>query len=276
MPVLSALELHVAGRHQELLPATSLEAPRAALLLVQGNGQQTRTALALTLTGRMKPTSGTVHWGHDADITHLRRHSALIDAPDVNEPEQHLSVKDLTAEDLALVPRKFRGRTRPTAWLDKHGHADIARKWVDELAPEPRLRLLTDLALANADVDVLVVDSPDRHSADPQDWLPFLQRLADGSARPDGERGLTVIATVAAIPDHWHGAVAQVGDVAPGKDPAASEPAAAEAATEGISAPGPEDQRAVAESEPPRDEPAAPPADPAADPAHKHQAQETK
>ncbi|MBG0740091.1 ABC transporter ATP-binding protein [Paeniglutamicibacter antarcticus] len=237
MPVLSASKLHVQGRHRDLLPATSLAPQRGTLLLVQGDGQDRRTALALTLTGRMRPTSGSVHWGHEEGIAHLRRHSALIDAPDVNEPEQHLSVQDLTAEDLALVPGKFRDRTRPAAWLAKHGHADIAAKWVDELAPEPRLKLLTDLALANADVDVLVVDSPDRHSADPQDWLPFLQRLAAGngtsatSGTPDSSgtsdtavpvRPLTVIVTVATIPGNFHGAVARLGDAPPGVTPAGS------------------------------------------------------
>ncbi|MCY0905613.1 ABC transporter ATP-binding protein [Arthrobacter sp. H14-L1] len=215
MSVLSASKLQVQGRHRDLLPATSLEAQRGTLLLVQGDGQERRTALALTLTGRMRPTSGSVHWGHEGDIAHLRRHSALIDAPDVNEPEQHLSVQDLTAEDLALVPRKFRDRTRPAAWLAEHGHADVAAKWVDELDPEPRLKLLTDLALANADVDVMVVDSPDRHSADPQDWLPFLQRLAAGSGTAAPVRPLTVIVTVATIPENWHGAVARLGDTPP-------------------------------------------------------------
>ncbi|WP_434617365.1 ABC transporter ATP-binding protein [Arthrobacter sp. A5] len=246
------------------MPATSLEAPRGAVLLVQGDGRQRRTALALTLTGRMKPTSGTVHWGREADITHLRRHSALIDAPGVNEPEQHLSVKDLAAEDLALIPRKFRDRTRPKAWLVKHGHSEIAGKWTDELAPEPRLRLLTDLALANPDVDVLVVDSPDRHSDDAQDWLPFLQRLAAGTGRHDGGHRLTVIAVVANFPLDWDGATAQVGDI-----PAVPAPAPEAAPTEPAVEPAPEPATEEISAQVPQAQPAA------AKPAHNDESQET-
>ncbi|HEV7167806.1 MAG TPA: ABC transporter ATP-binding protein [Micrococcaceae bacterium] len=228
--MLSATKLHVKGRHRDLLPATTLQASPGTLLLAQADGQDTRTTLALTLTGRMKPSSGTAGWGHDPDIAHLRRHTALLDAPNVNEPERHLSVKDLVAEDLALVPRKFRDRTRPAAWLARHGYSDLAGKWVEELEPGQRLALLVDLALADSDVDVLVVDSPDRHTEDVQDWLPLLQALAEGPEKDgpdddDGGRRLAIIATVGSVPGCWDGAVAHVGG-----QPAAAAPAFAPAA----------------------------------------------
>jgi hypothetical protein len=225
--VLSATELYVKGRHQDLLPATTLHAPSGTLLLVQADRQDTRTALAVTLSGRMKPTAGTASWGHDPDIAHLRRHTALLDAPGVNEPERHLSVKDLVAEDLALVPRKFRDRTRPAAWLARNGHSELIGKWVEELQPEERLNLLADLAQADADVEVLVVDSPDRHSGDPQDWLPLLRRLAGRTGHngaDDGGRGLTVIATVGSVPAEWDGAVARAGGQPGEIKPAEAEP----------------------------------------------------
>jgi len=221
--LLSATELQVRGRHKDLLPATTLQVPPGTLLLAQADGQDTRTTLALTLAGRMRPSSGAASWGRDPDIAHLRRHTALLDAPNVNEPERHLSVKDLVAEDLALVPRKFRDRTRPAAWLARHGYSDLADKWVEELEPGRRLALLVDLALADADVDALVVDSPDRHTDDAQDWLPLLQRLADGNGKDggddDGGRRLTVVATVGSVPGCWDGTVAHVG-----AQPGAAEP----------------------------------------------------
>ncbi|MCY1217153.1 hypothetical protein D9M72_290550 [compost metagenome] len=55
-----------------------------------------------------------------------------------------------------------------------------------------------------------MVDSPDRHSAAPADWLPRLQELAY-----DGGRPLAVVATVAALPDHWTGPAAEIGNAVP-------------------------------------------------------------
>ncbi|WP_427016331.1 ABC transporter ATP-binding protein [Pseudarthrobacter sp. P1] len=236
--MLSTAQVHVNGRHHTLLPATTLAAERGRLLLVQADGQDRRTALALALSGRLKPSSGTVALGHDGNIARLRRRSAIIDSPNVNEPERHLSVRSLVAEDLAMVPRKFRDRTRPTAWLVRQGHTDLVGKWVEELDSSTMLELLVELALANPEVELVVVDSPDRHTVDDSRWLPFLARLAEGADLAGRE--LLVVAVVGRIPDAWDGAVAHAGDAPPepepgeepepdaGPDPAAEpEPAAA-------------------------------------------------
>jgi hypothetical protein len=214
--VLSAKQLHLAGRHHTLLPPTTLEANRAQVLLVQGDGQERRTALALALTGRMKPSSGAVLLGHDHAMAALRKRSAIIDSPEVNAPENHLTVRSLVSEDLALVPFKFRDRTRPTAWLVTHGFRDILDKRVEELEPDRLLHLQLELALADRDVDLLVVDSPDRHTADTSSWLPLLEQAAAGligHADDDGlpPRELIVIAVVGRVPDNWTGPTAVAG-----------------------------------------------------------------
>ena len=215
--MLSTNRLHIDGRRHTLLPATTLEANRAEVLLVQADGQERRTALSLALTGRMKPSSGTVTLGHDGSMASLRRRSAVVDAPGVNAPEQHLSVKSLTAEDLALVPLKFRDRTRPTEWLVKNGFRDILDQWVEQLAPNRLLHLQLELALANHDVELLVVDSPDRHTADSTAWLPLLQQAAAGNfgVEPNAgnpPRNLLVIGVVGQLPEGWDGPTAFVGN----------------------------------------------------------------
>ena len=83
----------------------------------------------------------------------------------MNEPEQHLSVRDLVTEDLALIPRRYRGALLSKPWLKVNSFEDIADLWTEQLAPDKRMELLTALALANPHTDLLVVDSPDRHSA---------------------------------------------------------------------------------------------------------------
>lgn len=205
------------GRRDDLLPPTSLEAARGDLLLVEGVRQDQRTALALALSGRMKPSAGIVNWDGSARIKVLRQASSVVDSPGVNEPEQHLSVRDLVTEDLALVPRRHRGAARSTPWLRLNNFEDIAGLWTEQLPAGRRTELLTALALANPDTDLLVVDSPDRHSGDAADWLPRLQELAHDAGRP-----LAVVATVTRLPDSWTGPAAVIGNAIPQADPDAA------------------------------------------------------
>ncbi len=244
--MLSVNQLQVKGRRDPLLPATSLQAKRGELLLVSGDRQDQRTALALTLSGRMKPSGGAVSWDGNARIKQLRLASALVDSPGVNEPEQHLSVRDLVTEDLALIPRRYRGALLSKPWLKVNSFEDIADLWTEQLQPARRMELLTALALANPHTDLLVIDSPDRHSADASDWLPRLQRLAD-----DAGRQLAVVATVTALPDSWTGPTAEIGNALPAP----------------VEAPAPEQEPtpAIATAQTPTPEPApAPAGEPAA------------
>ncbi|HAP89438.1 MAG TPA: ABC transporter ATP-binding protein [Arthrobacter bacterium] len=215
--MLSVQQLHVKGRRDDLLPPTSLRARRGELLLVTGERQDQRTALALTISGRMKPTGGRISWDRSERTKSLRLASALVDSPNVNEPEQHLSVRDLVTEDLALVPRRYRGALLSKPWLKVNRFEDIADLWTEQLPPDRRMELLTSLALANPHTDLLVVDSPDRHSAHAADWLPRLEELAY-----DGGRPLAVVVTVAALPAGWTGPAAVVGNSVhrPGATPA--------------------------------------------------------
>jgi hypothetical protein len=87
---------------------------------------------------------------------------------------------------------------------------DIADLWTEQLDPSRRLGLLTALALASPHTDLLVVDSPDRHGADPGNWLPRLEQLAFDAGRP-----LAVVATVAAPPPSWSGPSVAIGNAVP-------------------------------------------------------------
>ncbi|MCU1516620.1 MAG: transporter ATP-binding protein [Pseudarthrobacter sp.] len=207
--MLSVQHLHAKGRRDDLLPPTSLQAGRGQLLLVPGTSQDQRTALALLLSGRMRPTTGSISWDGDPKTKRIRLASALVDSPGVNEPEQHLSVRDLVTEDLALIPRRYRGALLSKPWLKVNSFEDIADLWTEQLAPNQRIGLLTALALANPHTDLLVVDSPDRHTALTSDWLPRLERLAY-----DGGRPLAIVATVAAVPAGWTGPTAAIGNAA--------------------------------------------------------------
>ena len=205
--MLSVQQLQINGRRGDLLPATSLQVRRGELLLVAGEGQDQRTALALALSGRMKPSNGVLSWDTTTKTKKIRLASALVDSPGVNEPEQHLSVRDLVTEDLSLIPRRYRGALLSKPWLKVNSFEDIAGLWIEQLPAARRLELLTALALADPATDLLVLDSPDRHSADPAAWLPRLQALASDAGRP-----LAVVAVVGALPDNWTGSAAVIGN----------------------------------------------------------------
>ena len=208
--MLSAHQLQAKGRRDPLLPPTSLTVARGELLLVAGDRQDQRTALALLLSGRMKASGGQLSWDNNSRTKLLRLAAALVDSPGVNEPEEHLSVRDLVTEDLALIPRRYRGALLSRPWLKVNRFEDIAELWTEQLEPRRRLELLTALALANPRTDLLVVDSPDRHSADELTWLPRLQALAYDAGRP-----LAVVASVSAVPASWDGPVSLIGNAAP-------------------------------------------------------------
>lgn len=217
--MLTTNQLHIDGRRHTLLPATTLEARRGEVLLVQANGQERRTALSLALTGRMKPSTGTVVLGHDDSLAALRRRSAIVDAPEVNAPEHHLTIRSLAAEDLALVPFRFRDRTRPSDWLRRNGFEDILGRWIEEVDPGRLLHLQLALALANKDVELVVVDSPDRHTSDDESWLPLLTRLAAGELEHGADDGapprpLMVVAVVGRLPLDWDGPAVTAGEAA--------------------------------------------------------------
>lgn len=161
----------------------------------------------------MKPGGGSISWDNSHRPRALRLAAGLVDSPGVNEPEEHLSVRDLVTEDLALVPRRYRSALLSGPWLKVNSFEDIADLWTEQLNARRRLELLTALALANPNTDLLVVDSPDRHSADHNDWLQRLQQLAS-----DGGRPLAVVATVSALPPSWTGPFAAIGNAVPVED----------------------------------------------------------
>ena len=160
-------QLSVNGRRDELLPATSVQVRRGELLLVSGTRQDQRTALALALSGRLKSSAGHVEWDGRPGIKTLRQASAVVDSPGVNEPEQHLSVRDLVTEDLSLIPRRHRGPLASKPWLKVNRFEDIAGLWTEQLPADRRIQLLTALALADAPL-----------------WLLFLAAVPTGASVP--------------------------------------------------------------------------------------------
>lgn len=203
--MLIADNISINGRHAPLLLPTSLGVAAGELLLVHAEPQTTRTALALALSARMRPDTGKVAWEGDASLAGVRALSMLVDSPEINEPESHLKVRDLVAEDLALHPGPFWRRSSIDAWLDRHHLTDLAGQFLDAIDPLDRLRIMTHLSLEEHATTLLVFDSPDRHAIEPGAWIQHLAQTAAGRRHP------AIIAIVNAIPTSWEGPVAHAG-----------------------------------------------------------------
>jgi hypothetical protein len=178
------------GRREHALPATSaaFESGRAAL--VAAETAQRPTVLGLIASGRMRPDAGRVEISTRSqssrsrrrsdgrtDASALRRHVALVDAPDVSEPEPNVTLAGVAAEELMFAGR----RSDPLAvrrWLDEHALGHAASVPVSNVDPADRVRALCELAVLRAGVEGIVLVSPDRHGGEPAAWWAIAEDFA--------------------------------------------------------------------------------------------------
>ncbi|WP_017974413.1 ATP-binding cassette domain-containing protein [Actinopolyspora halophila] len=172
-----ATGVEVAGPHGPLLDPTSLHIRSGELLLVAGPPGSGRTALALALSGRLRPDSGTVLRNGHACPSRLRRATAVVDSAGITEPEGSVELSEAVAEGLGLGGRPF-GRRAVRRWLSEHGLHRSARKRFEQLAPECRTRVLLDLARVARGTEALLLDCPDRHGGDPLSWYTAAREAA--------------------------------------------------------------------------------------------------
>lgn len=95
--------------------------PRGGVTVLVGNGGRGRTALLLTLAGRMKPSSGSITAFDRTDAPHdLFRHAGVGFIGEVDEIVQAIRVRDIVTEQLRWNHRWF-------AWVPPATPDDLAR-----------------------------------------------------------------------------------------------------------------------------------------------------
>jgi ABC-2 type transport system ATP-binding protein len=110
----SARELGLDGPRGTVFADVSFEAPPGSLIALEGPSGSGRTCLLLSLTGRMKATSGHALVGAKRlpeQLAAVRRISALAAVPGVTDLEPALSVAEHLRER-ALLQRRFGGSLR--------------------------------------------------------------------------------------------------------------------------------------------------------------------
>jgi hypothetical protein len=136
------------------------------LTLVAGEPGTGHTAFGLLLSGRMKPSTGTV--SPDAKI--LRKRAVLIDAPEVNEPEEALTLTAVVGEELAMNGMPS-GKKAVHDWLVEHAADEHATKRFEHVPPHTRCAVMLELSSERPGVTTLILDCPDRYHPNPREWF---------------------------------------------------------------------------------------------------------
>ncbi|WBQ05349.1 hypothetical protein [Kribbella sp. CA-293567] len=185
---LRAHAISVQGPHAPMLLATSVSVSDHQLVLLAGYPGPGHVALALGLSGRLKPNGGDVQLDGSTNGRVLRQRVAVVDAPGITEPDDALPVQTVVGEELAIAGLKA-GRKAVAEWLSSHDWAEYAdRRW-EHLPVAVRTRMLAELTVARPDVKVVILTMPDRLGGDPHDWYGVGRELAS--------RGYGVIVTCA-------------------------------------------------------------------------------
>lgn len=165
------------GKEGSALPPTTLSYETGRAVLARAETERRPTVLGLLASGRMRPDTGSVLLDGEADAAGIRSRVALVDAPEVSEPVADISVAGVVMEDLMFAglpgtPRDAR------LTLRQLGLESQARSSMADLAPDLRIRLLTELAVLRDDVEGLVLVAPDRHGGDPLRWWSIAEEFA--------------------------------------------------------------------------------------------------
>lgn len=171
------------------LPPTSVVFESGTVTRVVMETEQRPTVLGLIATGRMRPESGTVTIDGEDSRRQLRRRIALVDAPNVSEPEPDVTFGGAIAEELMYADRA----SSPVAarlWARSMGMLDSFDLPMADVDPGTRIRALLELAALRTHdgsntIDGIVLVSPDRHGGDPREWMRIAELLA--------ARGLAVL-----------------------------------------------------------------------------------
>lgn len=181
-----AHRLGVRGTRGWVFRDVELDVPGGALVAVSGIAGTGRTALLLTLGGRMKPAEGSVSVGGFTRPGDVQRAAALGIVPGVTELDPALTVREHLNEALALregVFGRFRGReTRRQRALERVGLNVGPQALADELPPDEAQLLGAALALTG-DPGLLLLDDVDEGlPADRQRdlWRRLAAIAADG------------------------------------------------------------------------------------------------
>ncbi|MFD1859708.1 hypothetical protein [Aeromicrobium camelliae] len=174
---LEAIAISVEGPHATVLRPTDLQARSGDVCVVEGPPGAGHTALSLVLGGRLRPDGGKVLVDGARAAQTLRESVALVDVPDVSEPDEVLKLSTIVAEELAMAGRPA-GQRAVRTWLDRHDADAWHGTRMEEVPGAVRVMMLAELAALRPGTEALVICCPDRYGTSADDAYAVAERLA--------------------------------------------------------------------------------------------------
>ncbi|WP_287015152.1 ATP-binding cassette domain-containing protein [Gordonia sp. (in: high G+C Gram-positive bacteria)] len=119
--LLHAEEIGVRASWGRIFGPTSLSVRAGGVTVLAGSGGRGRTALLLTLAGRMRPSTGTLTaFGRANDAHHLFSQAAIADIDEVDGIDQTIRVSDVVTEQIRWAAPWYR-------WVRPSRQEDLER-----------------------------------------------------------------------------------------------------------------------------------------------------
>ncbi len=180
---IEALGVAVNGPHSALLAPTNATIRTGQVTVVDGPPGAGHTALSLVLGGRLVPSAGRILVDGVPNGQRLRDEVAVVDVPDVSEPDEVVSLATTIGEEMAMAGQRAR-MSDVRNWLTQRNAISWRHTRIEDVPAEVRLRLLADVAAHRPGVRAVVLCCPDRYGTDAQTALEIAHEVA--------ERGLAV------------------------------------------------------------------------------------
>lgn len=120
-PLIEANGIEVRASWGRIFGPTDLTVRQGGVTVLVGSGGRGRTALLLTLSGRMKPSSGTLTaFGKTDNAQHLFSNAVIADIDEVDGIEQTIRVSDVVTEQLRWTAPWFK-------WVSPAKQEDLER-----------------------------------------------------------------------------------------------------------------------------------------------------
>lgn len=120
-PLIHADAIGVDASWGRIYGPSSVTVRRGGVTVIRGAGGRGRTALLLTLAGRMKPTTGTITaFGRKDDAKHLFSNATIANIDEVDGIDQTIRVHDVVTEQLRWRAPWYR-------WVPQSTQEDLER-----------------------------------------------------------------------------------------------------------------------------------------------------
>ncbi|MGJ4074016.1 ATP-binding cassette domain-containing protein [Corynebacterium macclintockiae] len=186
-----AQDLELKGDEGQVFGPLSFSIPNQGLTNLLGKGGSGRTALALVLSGRMKPTGGTLNVLGETKPKQIRSRVAIAGVEQIDLLERSVTVQDILTESLSWSKPWFMPMRKATAedlqriCSQVYGERDLPPldAYISQLDNLDKIMLRISLALSPADnkpVHLLIMDDIEQvHENDERAiLLQVLERLS--------------------------------------------------------------------------------------------------